>query len=63
VRIGWRPAEYKQQVSIAKEGVLSVMNINNVRIFPRGTQDKDCVHAACYRSGEKLRPQAVGELR
>jgi hypothetical protein len=39
------------------------MNINNVRIFPRGTQDKDCVHAACYRSGEKLRPQAVGELR
>jgi hypothetical protein len=63
VLISWRPAEGKQQVSIAKEGVLSETNINNVPIFPRGTQDKDCVRAAAQGSGEKLRPQAVGELR
>jgi len=42
---------------------LLVTIINNVDIFLRGTQHKGCVHAACRGSGDKLRPQAVGELR
>jgi len=46
----------------AKEGVL-VSTTNNEMYFRTAPSIKDCVRANCRGSGDRLRSQAVGELR